>query len=404
MLDAHICVVGLGYVGFPLIHKFADAGFTHLTGVDINSKLIAEVAEGHDHTGMIPKQTLERNTSEINWLTTYPSGADIYIVCVPTPDNDGVPDYVFIDAATRMVLEVAGPHSILVIESTVAPGTVCERIAPKVKKHEKRMPVCYSPERVNPAPDAYHSMTDCYKLIACDDGVPEIVASVYRRVFKGTMLFNDTRVPELAKCFENMQRDVNIALMNELAMQCHNHGVDYNAVKSALATKLSSPKFHSGMVGGHCIPVDPYYLAEWYGQNMPAYYNLPLAGREVNEDYIKFIATVACLTPTIDERNILILGMTYKPDVADTRNSGGGKLYELLLQRGFNVFAMDPHVETLTPKPEIKFNIVIGAVNHSAFKGKVFRKELPLTIDCTFINAGGFTGEQLANIHNVIQL
>jgi UDP-N-acetyl-D-galactosamine dehydrogenase len=342
----------------------------------------------------------------IDWLTEVPAGMDYYIICVPTPDERGVPDYSYVDAACQAVIEVAGKRSTLVLESTVAPGTCRDRIGGMLLNADTLL-IAYSPERINPSETAYEDMRNSQKLVAVEDqgdARTDDLAKLYKRVFRGGVtLMGDTRVAELAKCFENFQRDMNIALMNELSMQCHRHGVVLADVMTALATKPSSPVFHSGMVGGHCIPVDPYYLAQWYD---PRGYgiDLPSLGRHVNERYIKYVANLCRTQPVDGPRNVLIVGLTYKPDIADTRNSGSTKIAQLLEKEGIRCDVYDPVVDLTQLPIGRRYNIVVAAVNHSVLKGRTFLEYLPLTIDCTAINVGQFARHQMSGIQTIINL
>jgi len=403
MFKEHICVVGLGYVGFPLIHKFAEAGFRHVTGVDVNEERLSSIVAGEDHTDMVPLAVRKANKPVIIWRSHVPV-ADVYIVCVPTPDKDGVPDYSYIMSACSAIASVCPDTAIVSIESTVAPGTVTGRVR-NLFKEKPEVSLVYSPERINPGPDAYAEFTKCTKLIGVDNDafdlrVGETMKSIYGRVFDATTVVEDTRAAELAKCFENFQRDLNIAAMNELSMHCYTNGIDIRKVVEALATKDTGLNFTSGFVGGHCIPVDPYYLAEWYGGDC-----LPAYGRLANEFFIKAVYRIAETTKVFAaSRNILILGMTYKPDVADIRNSGGGKLHDMLLEAGYDVAAYDPVIDFNTMMENQRYNVIIGAVNHSQFHNRRIADIVPAAIDCTFINVGNFTTQQTSGIYNTIHM
>lgn len=406
MLSTSICVVGLGYVGLPLLFKLAESGFTEVTGVDINSDRIDELNNGYDHTRMIPGRVFEAVAPTIK-LRTAVGAAQVYIVCVPTPDIDGVPFYGFITNAVSAIAAVCPADATVVLESTVAPGITSGLVRNVLNEHGKDgVFLAYSPERINPGAGAYDEMSRGVKLLSVDseDIAGHKLSSIYQQVFHRVMVVHDTRVAELAKCFENFQRDMNIAMMNELAMQCATRGVDYFAVCAALKTKNTGLNFHSGMVGGHCIPVDPYYLSEWYQEGLSSSHDLPAHSRVMNESYINFVVSMACSVKVHRDRKILVLGLTYKPDIADTRNSGGGKVWDKLLEKGQIVHAYDPVTLTDTRTPGTRYNVVIGAVNHAIFRHSRIIENIPLAIDCTFINVGQFTPSQLSNIHNVINL
>lgn len=403
-MSMKVCVVGIGYVGLPLAYLLCQYTTAEIHACDIDSDRIEAASRGLDHTGMVPTHTVDEFHDVIQWHTEMPRDMDAYLVCVPTPDNQGIPDYRYVDSATDAVLSVIGENGILVIESTVAPDTVRKRIVPKLGGNPRNVLVVHSPERINPGATAYHELHQSVKLVGVDDPDHESVGNLlllYTRAFRGVEIVNDTRVAELAKCFENFQRDMNIAMMNELSMQCYKHGVDFAEVQKALRTKPSSPVFYSGMVGGHCIPVDPYYLATWYDPAR-AGYDLPSAGRVMNETFINFIFDLA--RKQHNAPRVLIVGATYKPDVADTRNSGAVKLHDHFEKEGIICDIYDPLIETVRLPPNRLYNVVIAAVNHSLFGGTCFATDLPLTIDCTAINVGCFPRRAFSGIHQIINL
>jgi UDP-N-acetyl-D-galactosamine dehydrogenase len=404
--NPRVCVIGIGYVGLPLTYLLRQWGTDKVFAVDLDYDRIRNARCGLDHTGMIPSHVLDEYHDTIMWEHYTPLECDYYIICVPTPDNMGDPDYSFVKSACKSAIEAAGDHSTIVLESTVAPGTCRDLVASLIPK-DKRIAVAYSPERINPGETAYDEMRQSRKLVASDtpnDRRIDALLDLYNKVFRGgTLLVEDTRVAELAKCFENTQRDLNIAMMNELSMQCHKEGVDFKDVTAALRTKPSSPVFNSGMVGGHCIPVDPYYLAQWYNPDRLAF-DLPSAGRTVNERFIKYVTSLCTRVNVESPRNVLIVGATYKPDIADVRNSGPCKVEAALTKAGIRCEIYDPVIEKTRLTPLRKFNVVVAAVNHTNFKGMCLAADLPLAIDCTVINVGGFSASQLSGIKSVINL
>lgn len=399
MMNTKICVVGLGYVGFPLINKFAQAGFTDLVGVDYEPK-IDSIKQAKDHTGLIPAHILEENLNKVEYTTVIPDDAKVYIICVPTPSIASMPDYIPLGSACMDVAVVCRDDCAVVVESTVAPGTIQGRVKHIFNKaNKKNVALVYSPERIDPSPEAYTSFTDCTKLIGVDDDYLQarLVADIYAKVFKDTLVVYDTRAAELAKCFENFQRDMNIAMMNEMAMHCNVNGIDVKSVMAALQTKDTGLNFHSGMVGGHCIPEDPYFLAEWYGGG------LPTMSRLTNETYIKFLADLIVDAKIFSgEKRILIIGATYKPDVKDDRKSGSYKLQKLLKDRGYESDIYDPLLQIDQTDDDTSYNIVVGAVNHAQFKNKSIYKICSVTVDCIFFNVGQqFTTRQVAGLYKV---
>ena len=405
MLQLNLCVVGLGYVGLPLIFGLRRAGYHYVTGVDIDVNKVESLRMKIDYTHMIDPDLFIDECVNIGWTTEYPEEADIFFVCVPTPDDNGKPDYSFVDAAVQSIVAVAKPYASIVIESTVGPGTTKSIAARLSALGRNDICVAFSPERINPGPSAFYLMFQQPKALAFDFGTIDQrknVENVYRNTFHLVSVFEDTRVCEIAKCFENAQRDTNIALMNELSMRCHASGVDYKEVVRALRTKSSSPEFRSGMVGGHCIPVDPYYLEEWYQKNIQGPTVIGRA-RGLNECYIKYVETL-CLLHHEGTKRVLILGEAYKPDVNDVRNSGAHKLAETL-QFSLNVYIYDPVTGAFpTVSDDYPFGVVIGATNHSAMLEETYSSKFPIHPKATFINVGGFSARQMADFPNIINL
>ena len=403
-----VCVVGIGYVGLPLAYLLAQYTSAEVAAYDIDHQRIEAAQRGLDHTGMIPTYVVDDYHENIEWLSSMPRGYDIYIVCVPTPDNHGRPDYRYVDSACLAALSAMVEGGTLVLESTVAPGTTVDRIEPMLAQcgfEKGDVLLVYSPERINPGKNAYHELHQSIKLIGVDDPDHDAfgaLALLYSRAFSGVEIVHDTRAVELAKCFENFQRDMNIAMMNELSMQCYDHRIQLSDVVRGLRTKPSSPVFHSGMVGGHCIPVDPHYLASWYDKHR-AGYDLPSAGRVMNEKFIRYIYDMVRSLKA--KPNVLIVGETYKPDVADTRNSGSCKLHQMFEHEGIVCDVYDPVTgHTAFPRGR-KYDVLIAAVYHSEFRLMCFATSgLPLTIDCTAINVGGFTRHHFSGISNIINL
>jgi UDP-N-acetyl-D-galactosamine dehydrogenase len=289
----------------------------------------------------------------------------------------------------------------VVLESTVAPGATEQYLVGKLPTNR----IAYSPERIDPQPGKYYRMFDTAKMVASTDPVNrEFLAELYQLAFREVCTFDNPRILELAKCFENTQRDMNIALMNELSIHCHSRGVPLGPVLNALSHKFNALPFHPGMVGGHCIAVDPYYLADWYEKNDLAYhaYSLPTYSRRTNETYIHYIANV--IAGLSAGNPVLIVGRTYKPDVPDTRNSGALRLVSILHEHyGIQADTYDVLFEDSVPKGP--YNVVIGAVNHRSGQGYSLRERLPVSKEtAVFVNVGRFTHEQTQSFDRVITL
>lgn len=409
-MSTTVCVVGLGYVGLPLTYLLAQYASASIIGYDIDEGRVSQARAGIDHTNLVPESVVEKYAKKVTWATSLPAGADIYIVCVPTPDQNGSPDYSYVDSACDSVMCVIGKGGCLVLESTVAPGTMRDRIEPMLRHNgltTEDVLLAYSPERINPGKFAYAEMVNSVKLVGVDDKEHEafgLLLAVYSRTFRDVKVVNDTRVAELAKCFENFQRDMNIAMMNELSMHCHKHGISIQDVLAGLRTKPNSPVFFPGMVGGHCIPVDSHYLAEWYDPKRSGG-DLPSLGRSVNERFTRYVFDLARAAKHEGTKRVLIVGETYKQDVADCRNSGTHKLRKMFEKQGIPCDIYDPLTGSISLPPGRTYNVLIAAVNHSSLGSINFvRSKFQLTIDCTAINVGGFTDYQLKGINSIINL
>jgi UDP-N-acetyl-D-galactosamine dehydrogenase len=286
----------------------------------------------------------------------------------------------------------------VVIESTVTPGSTngILRDAVARTKGDFRFHMAFSPERVNPGPayDFYEARNNV-KLIGCDDGCHEELQSLYLSIYSDVLLIN-VEEAELVKTFENAQRDLNIAMMNELSLQCYRKNLNLAHVVDGLRTKRTSPEFYPGMVGGHCIAVDPYFLAEYYEtENCLSVY-----ARRINEGYIRKLAGIAIDCNTA-RGPILIVGQSYKAGVVDKRNSGALKLLTYLQGLGVEVYLHDMLVHDSYDGPSP--TLVIGAVNHDTDVDihRVYRCG-PLT---NLLTVGlQFTATQCEPFHKVFQL
>src|SRR5688572_12538884 len=328
--ERKVAIVGLGYVGLPIAVAFGK--YAPVIGFDINKAKIEELRKGIDRTGEVSKQDLKNGrvlyTSEPTDLKT----ADFIIVAVPTPINEALqPDLTALQKASELIGANLSPGTIVVYESTVYPGAteeVCQPILEKVSgmKCGVDFKLGYSPERINPG-DKEHRLESIVKVVSAqDDESLEIVASTYALVVKaGIHRASSIKVAEAAKVIENTQRDLNIALMNELALIFHRMGIRTADVLEAAGTKWNFLRFTPGLVGGHCIGVDPYYLttkAEELGY-LP---EVILAGRRINNNVGRFIAQEAVKLLSagdlpLRQARIGIVGLTFKENVPDLRNS-----------------------------------------------------------------------------------
>jgi UDP-N-acetyl-D-galactosamine dehydrogenase len=386
--DARIAIIGLGYVGLPLAVAFGRRYPT--VGFDISAERVVELEEGEDSTLEVPAADLAAAdkltfTSDAAAL----AGSNVYIVTVPTPiDAARRPDLRPIEAASRTVAGVLGRGDIVIYESTVYPGATEEVCVPLLEagsglKHNEDFFTGYSPERINPG-DRVHRLETIVKVTA--GSTPEAAAVVDRLygsiVEAGTHLASSIRVAEAAKVIENTQRDVNIGLINELAMIFDRLGIDTLEVLEAAGTKWNFLPFRPGLVGGHCIGVDPYYLTH-KSQEIGYHPEMILAGRRLNDNMGIYVADkVAHLM--IRKRihvcgsRILMLGLTFKENCPDLRNTRVTDVIAELESLGAEVDVVDPWVEPeqarracgvrLVEKPERgAYDAIILAVAHRQF-------------------------------------
>ncbi|MYJ73683.1 MAG: nucleotide sugar dehydrogenase [Gammaproteobacteria bacterium] len=385
--DPVVAVVGLGYVGLPLAIEFGKHFETR--GFDIDQRRIAQLNEGHDGTREVAAADLKGATrltftAELAELR----GSDVFAVAVPTPiDEHKRPDLTALRRASRMVGEVLEPGAVVIFESTVYPGATEEICVPLLESSSglgfnKGFFIGYSPERINPG-DQSHRLADIVKITA--GSTPETLAFVdalYRRIVDaGTFPVANLRTAEAAKIIENTQRDLNIALVNEFAMLFHRLGVDTDAVLQAAGTKWNFLPFRPGLVGGHCIGVDPYYLthkAEEAGHHT----ELILAGRRINDSMAAYVAgrvvdLMARRQITVADSRILVLGLTFKENCPDIRNTKVIDLVEALHDQGAFVDVHDPWIDPAGAPDGIRtvaepepggYDAIVIAVGHDAFR------------------------------------
>ena len=352
---ATVAVVGLGYVGLPVAVEFGKRRPT--LGFDISSKKVARLKAFHDATGEVAAEELQaakhlRVTDDAEAIR----GADFVIVAVPTPVNDArQPDFSPLESASRVVGGNLKPGAIVVYESTVYPGATEEICVPILEKcsgmrWKQDFHVGYSPERINPG-DKEHCFSKILKVVSGDDAdTLEKVAALYASVVKaGVFKASSIKVAEAAKVIENTQRDLNIAFVNELAIIFDRLGIDTQEVLDAAGTKWNFLNFRPGLVGGHCIGVDPYYLT--HKAELAGYHpEVILAGRRINDGMGPYVARKAVQQMIHQGRNILgakvnVLGMTFKENCKDIRNSKVIDVVRELQQFGCEVFVHDPEAD-----------------------------------------------------------
>jgi len=386
-----ISVIGLGYVGLPLAVAFSKR--YKVIGFDINSNRIKELKEGVDRTLEVEERELKEaisNGLEFTSNLEEIKEANIYIITVPTPiDKHKNPDLTPLIMASRSVGRILKKGDIVIYESTVYPGCTEEVCVPELEKESglkfnEDFYVGYSPERINPG-DKEHSVTKIKKVTS--GSTPEIAKEIdelYKSIIKaGTHLAPSIKTAEAAKVIENTQRDINIAFINELALIFDKLGIDTKDVLEAAGTKWNFLKFKPGLVGGHCIGIDPYYLT-YKAKEIGYHPEIILAGRRLNDNMgihvaNKVIKLMIKKGHTIKGSKVLVLGITFKENCPDIRNSRVIDVIRELQEFGVKVDVYDPWADKeevkreygfeLKEKPDLKeYDSVILAVAHNEFK------------------------------------
>lgn len=360
-----VAVIGLGYVGLPL--AVALARHFDTAGFDISARRVDELKKGHDRTGEIDKERMKASTLKLTSSVGDIKGFDVYIVTVPTPvDDHNKPDLTPVRSACNTVAPLIKKGSIVVFESTVYPGVTEEVCGPLLEKGSglkcgKDFFLGYSPERINPG-DKEHTVDRITKVISGQ--TPEVVealADLYGAVTTGgTFRAANIRAAEAAKVIENAQRDINIAFVNEITMIFQKLGLSAYDVLDAAGTKWNFLNFKPGLVGGHCIGVDPFYLAE-RAKEINHNPEIILSGRKINDGMGDFIAErITAQIP--GGGRILVLGLTFKENVPDLRNSKVIDVIRGLERRGFRAHVHDPHADAEEAHHEYGVDLLQGSL------------------------------------------
>ncbi|PSG90277.1 nucleotide sugar dehydrogenase [Aurantibacter aestuarii] len=392
-MEVKIAIIGLGYVGLPLAVEFAKK--YQVIGFDINQSRISELNKGEDHTLEVSKKALQSVLNQEKLGLVFSSSIDdlkeanFYIVTVPTPvDDNKMPILTPLVKASETIAQVLKPNDIVVYESTVYPGVTEDVCVPILEKNSglqfnKDFYCGYSPERINPG-DKTHTVTKIKKVTS--GSTPEIgekVNAVYASIITaGTHLAQSIKVAEAAKVIENAQRDINIAFVNELAKIFNKLDIDTHSVLEAAGTKWNFLPFKPGLVGGHCIGVDPYYLAQ-KAQEVGYHPEIILAGRRINDSMGEFVATqvlklMAQKAIEVKNSKVLMLGITFKENCPDIRNTKAIDVYKTLASFNMNVDVYDPWADkneveseygiTLKENLNEAYDAIIHTVAHTKFK------------------------------------
>ncbi len=383
-----LSLVGLGYVGMPIAVAFAKK--ISVIGFDLNAAKIAKYREGIDPTGEVGDAAIAESTVDFTADPARLREASFHIVAVPTPVNDDhTPDLTPVEGASRILGQNLQKGSVVVFESTVYPGVTEDVCVPILEKESGLkcgvdFKIGYSPERINPG-DKVHRLETITKIVSgMDEETLDTVAKVYELVVQaGVHRASCIKVAEAAKVIENSQRDINIAFMNELSIIFHRMGIDTKEVLEAAGTKWNFLPFEPGLVGGHCIGVDPYYLT-YKAEELGYHSQIILSGRRINDDMGKYVAE--CLVKELIRADlpvkgarVAILGFTFKENCPDTRNTKVIDIYRELSEYGIEPIVVDPQADadeakrlygvTFADLSDLKnLDALLIAVKHTAFK------------------------------------
>lgn len=418
----NICIVGLGYVGLPLAVALSKK--FNLIGFDNSHKRISELKKGYDGTNEISSSELDSCRILFTNDEDDISRAEIYIITVPTPvDSKKLPDTSMLESASESVSRHLSKGDIVIYESTVFPGATEEICVPILETHSgltfnKEFSVGYSPERINPG-DKKHSINNITKIIsASNDKTLNVINSIYSSIIDaGTYCVDSIKVAEAAKVIENTQRDVNIALINEFTKIFNLLDIDTEEVLKAAETKWNFISFRPGLVGGHCIGVDPYYLT-YKAQQLGYQPEMILAGRQLNDEMSEYIFNKVFdhmqeSKINIKGSEVLILGYSFKENCSDVRNTKVKDLYRHFNKSGAIVSVFDPCVNiskfedndvNFIEKPSKnckKFDVIILSVAHDEFKSigmkeiKSYSKDISIIYDLKYIFPKEFSDYRL---------
>lgn len=401
--ESSLALVGLGYVGMPIAVEFAK--HVRVIGFDVNEARINEYINGVDSTNEIGNE-ISNTTVEFTADATRLKEANFIIVAVPTPvRDDNSPDLGAIREAAKTVGENLVPGTIVVFESTVYPGVTEDICVPIIEKKSglhcgTDWKIGYSPERINPG-DRVHTLTNIQKVVSgMDEEAMSTIKKVYDIIIKaGTYAVSNIKTAEAIKVIENSQRDINIAFMNEVAIICDKLDLDTNEVLDGMNTKWNALGFRPGLVGGHCIGVDPYYLTN-VAEKLGYHSQIILNGRQVNDGMSSYVADAAIkkmieagMAPK--KAVVVIMGLTFKENCPDTRNSKVADIVYRLREYGVEPVISDDWADPIIAKEEYGFRIVpsseipkadclIIAVGHSKYRDmsmmklkELFKAELP---------------------------
>ncbi len=392
--SARICVLGLGYVGLPLAIKLADVGY-QVTGLDTDTAKVQALREARSYIQDVPADDIARVGTRFSATTDYEiiKDMDAVFICVPTPfDAMKAPDLYPIESAARGIAPRLRPGQLVILQSTTYPGTTEEKVLPILEtsglKAGQDFNLAFSPERINPG-DKVHHVGNLPKVVGgLTPQCAELARRLLEQVSPAVHVVSSPRAAEMSKLLENIFRSVNIALVNELALLCERMDIDIWEVIQAAATKpFGFMPFYPGPgTGGHCIPVDPYYLS-WKAREYDFYTKFIEFAAEVNQSMSYHVLDLVTRglshqAKALCGAKVLILGVAFKKDVDDARNSPAERIIELLLERGAEVSYSDPHV----PRFRIGHNVFYG--EEKLLVSQELTEDLLRDTDCVVIVAG----------------
>lgn len=394
-----VSVIGLGYVGMPLAIELAK--YFKVVGFDLNQSKIEEYKQGHDATREVGDEALKESSVLFSSDPAILNEAQFHIIAVPTPINmDKTPDFSPLIGASEELGKHLRPGAVVVYESTVYPGATEEICAPCLEKTSslkcgKDFWIGYSPERINPA-DRNHTLRNIKKVVSgLTPETTNLISSVYEKIIDaGVFRTSNIKTAEAIKVVENSQRDINIAFMNEIAMVFDLMGIDTSEVIDGMNTKWNALGFTPGLVGGHCIGVDPYYFT-YNAENLGYHSQIILSGRKINDSMGQYVADIAVrelvkagYAPK--NANVAVLGLTFKENCPDTRNSKSLDIISRLNEYGIEPSVVDPYLTGAPRQVSTRGNgtslsslqnidCIILAVAHDEFK-----RELPESLKAIF--------------------
>jgi UDP-N-acetyl-D-glucosamine dehydrogenase len=358
--EDEVCVVGLGYVGLPLAVAFAEAGVP-VVGFDVDVAKVEAIAAGRSLIEDVTDERLAaalRNGFRATAATEQTKAARSYVICVPTPLRESMPDLTFVETAARAVAGVLEPGDLVVLESTTYPGTTQDVVAPLVETESglragRDYDLAYSPERIDPANTTWTIHTTPKVVAGCTPEATQRAAGLYGRIAAHVVTASSPREAEMAKLLENTFRHVNIALVNELAVYCRALGIDiWEVIRLASTKPFGFMPFQPGPgVGGHCIPVDPSYLS-WALRRHGFQFRFVELAQEINARMPSYVGTRAadilnCSGLAASRSRILCIGAAYKPGVGDCRESPAIEVMRGLVEKGADVRFHDPYVDRI---------------------------------------------------------